>query len=58
MKNERIPYFILILISVIVPSAVALLLFTNNKTGSASGWIAFLPHFHAAVNAINLIFIA
>lgn len=55
MKNERIPYFILILISVIVPSVVALLLFTNSKTGAATGWISFLPHFHAAVNALTVI---
>lgn len=55
MKNERIPFFVLILISVIVPAVVALLLFTNNKTGSATGWISYLPHFHAAVNALTVI---
>ena len=53
MKNEKVPYFILILISLIVPALVAFLLFSGHRPVNSSGWITYLPHFHASVNALT-----
>ncbi len=57
MKNEKVPYLLLILISIIIPLVVAFLLFTHHGTGNAAAWISFLPHFHAAVNAMTTLFL-
>ncbi len=53
MKNEKVPYVLLILLSVIIPSVVGVMLYFNHKTGTASGWVSFLPHFHASINALT-----
>ena len=55
MKNERISYPSLIAVSVIVPVATAWLLYSNHRQGMASGWVAFLPHFHASLNALTIL---
>ena len=55
MNNERIPYLVLILLSLIVPLTVGLLLFFNHSSGSITGWISFLPHLHASINALTTI---
>lgn len=55
MKNTKVPYLILILISITVPGLVGFLLFSGRQPASAAGWISYLPHFHASVNALTTV---
>ena len=54
MKNEDLKYRIwIILLSVLVPVAVAFLLFMPEKLSIAGDWVGFLPHLNGMINSVT-----
>ena len=55
MKDKRRTYYIISAVSLIVPLVIGFLFYSHNKTGTAAGWMTFLPHLNAAINSLTAV---
>jgi len=53
----RLAFFIIIILSVVVPVVVAFIIFSEGKTGFGN-WVKVLPHLNAILNSITAIMLA
>ena len=52
-KKDKNANLLIIILSVVVPTLVAFLLFSPTKIKNIGDWVYFLPHLHAVVNGLT-----